>query len=1081
MLRKYLALPVLVTVAALTLYGQVGTVKSGAQIIPGATVTVTQEGKKTVTSTDENGRYEVSGLNPGAYSIEVAMFGFKAAQRKFESNTGPTPVDWTLDLQPRTATGARRGLVAGNGQPNQAATEIDTALRAAPAEGGGQTGEAGNESFLLNGSLSRGLQSGQADTTPQQGPDSQGRPGGPGAGGPGAGQPGFGGAPGGFGGQAAGGRGGFGGGGGGFGGRGGGGGGGFGGGPGGPGGRQGARRDPNGPGGPGQFFGNRNNRGRDGIHGGANFSLRNSALDARSFSLTGADTPKAAYAQSRFGFVVGGPLKIPKLLKGDSTFFFINYNGTRGRNPYYNSATVPTLLERSGNFSQSFTNTPVSIFDYKTGTPFANNVIPPSLLNDAALKLLPYIPLPNQAGSVQNYQIVSSVPQNNDNLNMRLNQNFTKKDRVALNVNLQNRSGNPEQLFGFRDETSGMGLNTDLSYTRNIGQRTISVLKFNFNRNRSDTVPFFANKADVAFQAGIRGTSPDPLNYGPPNLSFTNFGGLSDASPLSSRVQSADVSETVSVVKGQHSLSGGFDFRRSQVNNKTDQNGRGTFNFSGIKTSALDANGLPIAGTGYDFADYLLGLPQSSSVRFGTAATYFRGNTWSAYGQDDWRVRANLTINLGLRYEYYSPLSEKYGHIANLDVASGFTGVAVVLPGQPDPYSSSLPASLVRPDKHDFAPRVGIAWKPIPGKPTLVRASYAVYYNGSIYNQIASRLASQPPFAQTTTLNTSIDNVLTLQNGLATSPSGKLITNTFAVDPNYLIGYAQTWTGSVQHELPRAIVLELGYLGTKGTRLDIQRLPNRAAPGSPLTAEQRRLIGNAVGFTWESSDGNSIYHAMQLRVIRRFRRGVSLNAFYTFAKSIDNSSTFGGAGNTVAQDDKNLRAERGLSSFDQRHLLTLSSVFSSPQTKSRLWQNWTMTGGLNAASGTPFTARVLGNLSDSSGTGAVGSGRADATGLPVSGGEFFNLSAFTIPTGGRFGDAGRNTITGPSQFTLNASIGRYFPLGERRRVEFRIDATNIANHVNYTNLSTIVNASNYGLPSAAGAMRTIQASLRLRF
>jgi hypothetical protein len=1088
---KFQWLPVLFVASSIGLYAQTGILRSAGQPIPGATVTVTQEGKKIVTSTDENGRYEITGLDPGPYSISIGMFGFRASQRKFESNTGPTPVEWTLDLQPRVAAGPgfRRGPgVQQVGQQTQAAaSEIDTALTqpsTAPMSGG--TGDTGNEAFLLNGSLSRGLQSGQADNLAQQGPDIQGRPGGPnGPGGPGgfgngqAGGPGIqgGGGPGGggFGGPGGGGFGGRGGGGG-FGGGGGGRGGGF----GGPGGAQG-RRDPNGPGQPGAFFGNRRNRGREGVHGGANFGLRNSALDAKPFSLTGQDQIKAAYAQSRFGFVVGGPLHVPKILRADSTFFFINYNGSRAKNPYSAAATVPTALERVGNFTQSVNTVPVTIFDPSTGAPFPNNTIPASRLNPAALGLLSFIPLPNQLGGVQNYEILTSVPQNSDSLNMRLNQNLTKKDRLALNFNLQNRNGNPEQLFGYRDETSGLGINTDISYTRNFGQRTISVLKFNFNRNRSDTVPYFSNKADVAAELGIRGTSSDPLNYGPPNLSFTNYGALSDTSPLSSRIQSADVSESVSTVKGRHSLSGGFDFRRSQVNNKTDQNGRGTFSFSGIETSQLNAQGLPIANTGYDLADFLLGLPQSSSVRFGTASTYFRGNTWAGFAVDDWRARSNLTINLGLRYEYYSPLTEKYGHIANLDIAQNFSAVAVVTPGQPDPYSGSLPASLIRPDKHDFAPRVGLAWKPVPAKSTQVRASYGIYYNGGIYGQIASRLASQPPFANTTTLSTSSDNVLTLQNGLATSPSGKLITNSFAVDPSYLIGYAQTWTASVQHQLPHAVIVELGYLGTKGTRLDIQRSPNRAAPGSPLTAEQRRMLGNAVGFTWESSDGNSIYHAMQLRVIRRFRRGVSMNAFYTFAKSIDNSSTFGGAGNTVAQDDRDLRAERGLSSFDQRHLLNLTWVLASPQTKWRAWQNWTLSGGLTAASGTPLTARVLGNLSDAGGTGSVGSGRADATTLSINGGEFFNLAAFTSPPAGRFGDAGRNTIPGPSQFSLNAAVGRYFSLGERRRIEFRVEANNLLNQVNYTNLNTVVNASNYGLPSAAAAMRTIQANVRFRF
>jgi hypothetical protein len=314
------------------------------------------------------------------------------------------------------------------------------------------------------------------------------------------------------------------------------------------------------------------------------------------------------------------------------------------------------------------------------------------------------------------------------------------------------------------------------------------------------------------------------------------------------------------------------------------------------------------------------------------------------------------------------------------------------------------------------------------------------------------------------------------------------------VDRGYRIGYAQTWNFSLQQELPRSLVVELGYLGTKGTHLDIQRLPNRAAPGSPLTAEQRRQIGNAVGFTFDSSEGNSVYHAAQVRVTRRFRRGLSANALYTWSKSIDNASTFGGGGNVVAQNDKDLSAERGLSSFDQRHTLNLFYIVGSPIGPNgyllrhggwwtRLLSDWNLSGGLTAGSGTPFTARVLGNQANSGGTGSVGSGRAEATGQAVdAGGRFFNPAAFTLPPAARFGNAGRNTIPGPGFVTLNMALGRSFRLGEeRRRLEFRLESQNFTNHVNYSGLATIVNATNYGLPTNTRPMRTVQTTVRYRF
>ena len=849
-------------------------------------------------------------------------------------------------------------------------------------------------------------------------------------------------------------------------------------------------RGMRGRGGPGQrgaFFGNRMNRGNQQVRGSLFFTLRNSALDASPYALNGQESVKPSYAQSRFGFNLGGPLVIPKLVNSPNTFFFLNYSGSRSRNPYRTVGTVPTLLERAGDFSQSLN----TLYDPTTHQPFAGNMIPLSRLDPAALGLLNFFPFPNQAG-VQNYAFTGSTAQNSDNLNTRVNQNLTRRDRLAGGLNWQRRDGNALQSFGFRDETSGSGWNSNLSWTHNFSARAINSVMVRFNRNTSNTIPFFAYSQDVAAQLGIAGASSEPINYGPPNLSFTNYASLSDASPTLVRNQSASVGESFILTRGSHNFRFGGEFGRNQLNTRTDSNARGTFSFSGVATSGLDVNGLPVANTGYDFADFLLGLPQSSSIRFGDTSTYFRGSVYSAFAQDDWRVKSNLSIILGLRYEYYTPLTEKYGRIANLDVAPDFTAVAVVTPGGTGPYSGAFPNALIDGDKNNFSPRIGLAWKPSAESRTQFRAGYGIYYNGSVYNQIASRMAAQPPFAQTSSITTSLAAPLTLATGLTTIPPGKTILNTYAVARTYPIGYAQTWTASVQHELPRGFVVEVGYLGTKGTRLDIERLPNRAAPGSPLTAEQRRLIGNAVGFTYESAEGNSIYHAAQVRVMRRFRRGLSFNALYTFGKSIDNSSTFGGAGNTVAQNDKDLHAERGLSSFDRRHTLTTNFIFTSPvgtvngllaghDIISKLLASWTLSGGITAMSGTPLTARVLGNVADSGGTGAVGAGRADATGLSIEGGEFFNLAAFAPPAAGQFGNAGRNTIVGPSTLSINAAFGRSFSLSERRRLELRLESQNVTNSANITNIGTVVNSLTYGLPISAGSMRTMQATVRFRF
>jgi hypothetical protein len=1091
-----------------------GSVTSNGLPIPGATVTATQGGRKLVTTTDELGRYTLD-LAPGAWTLSVSMFGFIPQKRELDASAVDAEIDWKLELNaPPRAVAQSRQAAFEPVNVNTVENEGEITNEAAALAGLEVNANDANDAFLVQGSLSGGLQNmqtsdamwmmGRIGMMGMGGPGIPGGPGMPGApgmpagqlegggpggpGGPGGagrgGSPGLGGGPpgmaggrGGFGGMGPGGRGGFGG--------------------GAPGGRGGAEqaRDRQRPGAIDRnaaFFGNRRQRTQP-LRVMLNYRLGSSALDAAPFSLSGQNTAKPSYAQNNFGITLGGPLHIPRLLTLSRANFNISYSGSRGRNSRDQIATVPTELERAGDFSQSFVRgVPVTIYDPVTHLPIADNKI--TSINPVAAALLQYFPLPNLPGTTQNYQFLASIPQSSDQLSYRLSLPLGRRNQLSFNGALQRRNSESAQLFGFRDSSTGLGQNWALAWNHIFSAGLINNARFTYNRNRNETVPYFANKQDVAAELGINGTSHDPINWGPPNLSFTNFGALTDASASLRRDQNATVADSVTIIHHTHTLTAGGDFRRTQLNSRTDQNARGSFTFSGLATSGFDANGQPIAGTGFDFADFLLGLPQSSSVRFGDPNTYFRESSYSAYVMDEWRARSNLSFNLGLRYEYFAPMTEKYGRMANLDIAPGFTGVAVVTPDGVGPYSGRFPAGLINPDKNNFSPRLGIAWRPIPARRLTLRAGYGVFYDGSVYTRFATRLASQPPFAHTASLSTSLAQPLTLTDGFPTGPSDR-VTNTYAVDRGYRVGYAQTWNFAIQQELGRGFVVEGIYQGTKGTKLDMQRAPNRAAPGSPLTAEQRRLIGNAIGFTFDSSEGNSIYHAAQFRLTRRFRRGVSVNMLYTFSKSIDNASSIGGQGSSIAQNDKDLSAERGLSSFDRRHTLSVNYVLTSPADERgllagnrrllTLLRNWTLTGGVQAQTGAPFTATVLGNMSDTGGTGVVGSGRADATGLPISGGtgEFFNLLAFTLPPAGRFGNAGRNTIPGPGSFTLNASFGRAFQLGgeSRRSLDLRLDSTNTLNHVNYTSIATVINAANYGLATAAGGMRRMTVSVRFRF
>ena len=351
-----------------------------------------------------------------------------------------------------------------------------------------------------------------------------------------------------------------------------------------------------------------------------------------------------------------------------------------------------------------------------------------------------------------------------------------------------------------------------------------------------------------------------------------------------------------------------------------------------------------MAGTGYDFADFLLGLPQQTSEQFGDSnhGNHFRGNFWDLYVQDEWKMRGNLTLNLGVRYEYVSPLTEINNRIANLDLSPGvlnpalplgMTPVTPIEPGQAGPYSGPLPASLVRPDRNNFAPRIGFAWKPF--SKTVVRGGYGINYNTGAYQGIAQQLALQPPFATTATNIQTAPGDLTLQNGFPT-PTG--ITNNYAVNPNYRLGYVQIRNLDIQQQIRPTLLLNIDYTGTKGTDLDILEAPNRTATGI--------RIPGVDAFTYESSVADSEANAGSVRLRKRLAKGFSIGGIYTFSKSLDDASSIGagatsgantpglGAGGTGAGRRRwSVRRSGGAANVAQNPFDLLRSVGSPASTR----------------------------------------------------------------------------------------------------------------------------------------------------
>jgi hypothetical protein len=819
-------------------------------------------------------------------------------------------------------------------------------------------------------------------------------------------------------------------------------------------------------------FGN-NRRGPQSLYNGnLGVTVDNSSLDARSFSLTGQDTPKPSYNHLTALLSVGGPVRIPHLVK-NGPMVSVNYQWTRNRNAVTQPGLMPTPAERGGDL----TGNPAPITDPNNG-PFPGNTIPLSRISPQALNLLNLYPLPNFAGSTRyNYQIPVIGATNQDSLQSRFNKMAGRRNQLTGSFALQSTRTSSANLFNFLDTSRLLGINSAVRWRHTFAPHLFVTLGYQFSRQGITFTPYFANRENISGEAGITGNNQDPLNWGPPSMVFS--GGtatLSDVQQSLTRNQTHAVSADGFWNRGRHNFSFGGDFKRQQFNLLSQQDPRGTFTFTG-------------AATGSDFADFLLGTPDTSSLAWGNADKYFRTSAYDVYFTDDWRISPGFTLNAGLRWEYGSPLRELYGRLVNLDVAAGFSAVAPVVANDPTGTltATRYPDSLIHADRSAVQPRVAFSWRPFQASSTVIRAGYGVYYNTSVYLPIATQMAQQSPLSNSLSVSNTAANPLTLANGFVRSP---LITpNTFAVDPGFRVGYSQNWQFSVQRDLPGALVMTATYMGVKGTRGVQLFLPNTYPAGAVNPCPTC-----PTGFAYMTSNGNSSREAGEIQLRRRLHNGFTASIDYTYSKSIDDAA-LGGRGQAttpvIAQDWTNLSGERGLSPFDQRHLASIQLQYSTGMGigggmlvggwRGALLKEWTFASQITAGSGLPLNPVYLAAVY---GTGVTGSIRPDYTGAPLYAapqGLSLNSAAYAPPAPGHWGNAGRNSITGPGQFTLDASMGRTFRSGDRLNIDLRFDAMNVLNHPTFPSWNTMVTSAQFGLPNASNAMRSVETTLRFRF
>jgi hypothetical protein len=803
------------------------------------------------------------------------------------------------------------------------------------------------------------------------------------------------------------------------------------------------------------------------VHGSLFEFFRNNKLNARQFFDVTSPPP---FRYNQFGATVGGPMLLPKLYNGkDRTFFFFGFEGSRTRRQSTGLANVATAAMRQGDFSAVAGRV---IRDPFTKQPFPGNVIPRDRLAPQAQKLLAYVPLPNTSQRGFNYINTGSNASDENQYFGRLDHRFSDRDtlffRSALrDAEFRNVTINPN--FG----SLGFPANQNhvLSETHIFSPRVFNEAQISYIR---ETVPTQTGRegADIDPERdfGMRGLNfTDPLVRGIPNASISGYLGTGEnfANPRLLYYSPA-VRDNVMVQLSKHTIRfGGELFLRRQDFYAVNARHQGSYSFTGLLS-------------GDAFADFILGLPNSTTRSDYSEKAQLRQWHGALYVNDDWRATRSLTLNLGVRFEHAGVYRDQLGNCRNFDWR---TMQQFPEPGVTAPLNES---------SNDIAPRVGFAWR-VRGSNTVVRGGFGLFYTQPTMANVAL-LFRNPPRNRTNTWNTNLDRPnLTLENGFpqggeaGAAPVDDLIT----IPVDYGPGYAQSYSFNIQHSFGGAWVVEAGYIGSHTLGLDNAWTANTPPPGAGAVQPRRpyQQWGNIRVF---ATDGMAYYNGLQTRLQTRQWRGLNLLNSYTLSKCMDTNSQ--PATSSVGTEDAEpqnqndrFRGERGRCAIDLRHQFKLHAVYELPfgagwkGFAAAVVKGWQLSGGLTLHAGSPFTAVVSGNRANTS-RGAIRPNRVADGNLPAdrrTPDRWFDTAAFVSAPLYTFGSSGRNIIEGPATKLLDLSLLKRFRLGEAQAVEFRADFFNLSNTPQFNTPGRTVEAADFGRISSVRAAREIQFGLRL--
>jgi hypothetical protein len=792
------------------------------------------------------------------------------------------------------------------------------------------------------------------------------------------------------------------------------------------------------------------------FHGTVYDYLRNRDLDARNF-FDGSQKPQ--FIRNQFGAALGGPVV------KNHTFFFASYEGLQEAQGQTQLGTVPTAAVRGGNLSSLGT----AVFDPFTGQPFPNDTIPASRISPNAANVLALFPQPNLPGASGNYlgNPIGNVKENE--ATVRVDHQFSDTSQLTARYNYGSQNlfepyaENQTELPGFGDYVFNRGHNALLQYVKTLSPRTINSAFVGFNRAVRQV---FAQNYTTNVNAlwGVNYLPTVPRDFGYPGISVTGYSRVGDVAslPIDRADNTFQVGDILTLIRGAHSIKIGGGLRALQLNGYIEVYARGQVNFTG----ALSGSGI---------GDLLLGLPTLGIQSQYTGPQTLRSKSWSGFVQDDWKVTRNLTLNLGLRYEYDSPATDPTNRMSTFDFATGTTEQV---------GTNGLSRSGTQPKEDDFAPRVGFAWSPM--KDTVVRGGYGIYYDSGMF-VVNSSLYYNPPYFTISVYFPSATSLITLANPFAASNGFVPPAALSFISPNFVPAYVQHWNLNVQREVAHVGTVSVAYAGSKGTDLPRSLDINQPFPG-PGPVGSRAPYPAYSNILMTESGGNSEYQSLQVMFNRQLASRLQILASYTFSKSIDDTSAFlpTSADQNFPQDSHNYRLERALSSFDEPNRATIALLYRIPGS-SRWTRGFEASSIITAQSGQPFTPELSTDNSNTGNSGGnFGIDRPNVLFNPKLANptpqEWFNTAAFQIPAQYTWGDAGRNILRGPGLATLDFSLRRHFVLREGMNLTAEAQAFNLLNRANFNLPDPFADQPlTFGKIFSAQAPRQIQFALRLAF